>query len=60
MGANGFTIAYKERIRFGNDNQTERSEKGKTQKVEPDKPIQLREVEMFKASFKYPALLVLL
>ena len=35
MGANGFTIAYKERIRFGNDNQTERSEKGKNSKVEP-------------------------
>lgn len=56
MGANGFTIAYKERIRFGNDNQTEKSEKGKKlKKSNLDKPIQLREAEMFKSAFKYPA-----
>ena len=29
--------------------------KEKTQKSNLDKPIQLREAEMFKASFKYPA-----
>lgn len=56
MGANGFTISYKERFRFGNDNQTEKVEKGKKQKKSNlDKPIQLSEAELFKSSFKYPA-----
>lgn len=32
MGANGFTISYKERFRFGNDNETEKIEKGKKSK----------------------------
>lgn len=55
MGANGFTISYKERFRFGNDNETEKVEKGKKQKKSNlDKPIQLREAEMFKAAYKYP------
>lgn len=57
MGANGFTISYKERIRFGNDNQTEKVDKGKKKKKSNlDKPIQLKEAEMFKSAFKYPGL----
>ena len=57
MGANGFTIAYKERFRFGNDNQTEKVEKGKKQKKSQlDKPIKLQEAELFKQSFQYPAM----
>lgn len=60
MGANGFTISYKERFRFGNDNETEKVEKGKKQKKSNlDKPIQLREAEAFKTAFKYPAVVSL-
>ncbi|MBG9376604.1 ABC transporter permease [Panacibacter sp. DH6] len=56
MGANGFTISYKERFRFGNDNQTEKVEKGKKQKKSNlDKPIQLTEAELFKSAFNFPA-----
>src|SRR5437762_10708809 len=51
MGANGFTISFKERFRFGNDNETEKVEKGKKQKKSNlDKPIQLREAEEFKTA----------
>lgn len=32
MGANGFTISYKERFRFNDNNRTEKVEKGKKQK----------------------------
>lgn len=57
MGANGFVISYKERFRFGNDNQTTKVDKTKKQKKSNlDKVIQLHEAEMFKANFKYPAL----
>ncbi|CAN5493986.1 ABC transporter permease [soil metagenome] len=57
MGANGFTVSYKERFRFGNDNETEKVEKGKKQKKSNlDKPIQLAEAELFKTSYKYPAI----
>lgn len=56
MGANGFTISYKERFRFGNDNQSEKVEKGKKQKKSNlDKPIQLTEAELFKSAFNFPA-----
>ncbi|MEP6846883.1 MAG: ABC transporter permease [Panacibacter sp.] len=56
MGANGFTISYKERFRFGNDNETEKVEKGKKQKKSNlDKPIQLTEAELFKSAFNFPA-----
>ncbi len=56
MGANGFTISYKERFRFGNDNETEKIDKNKKQKKSNlDKPIALREAELFKKSFNYPA-----
>ncbi|MEP7317616.1 MAG: ABC transporter permease [Panacibacter sp.] len=57
MGANGFTISYKERFRFGNDNETEKVDKTKKQKKSNlDKPIELHEAELFKSSFNYPAL----
>lgn len=58
MGANGFTISYKERIRFGNNNsQTVKVQKGKKlKKSNLDKPIQLLEAEQFKSSFHYPGL----
>lgn len=57
MGANGFTISYKERFRFGNNNQTEKVDKTKKQKKSNlDKPIELREAELFKSSFHYPGL----
>jgi len=32
MGANGFTISYKERFRMGNNNQTEKIDKNKKTK----------------------------
>src|SRR5919199_743019 len=32
MGANGFTVSYKERFRFNNNERTEKIEKGKKQK----------------------------
>ncbi len=57
MGANGFSIAYKERFRFGNDNQTEKVDKTKKQKKSNlDKPIQLTEAEMFKSAYQYPGI----
>jgi putative ABC transport system permease protein len=57
MGANGFTISYKERFRFGNDNETEKVDKSKKQKKSNlDKPIQLWEAELFKSSLHYSAM----
>ncbi|RFM29605.1 ABC transporter permease [Deminuibacter soli] len=57
MGANGFTISYKERIRFGNNNSTVKVTKGKKQKKSNlDKPIQVTEAEQFKTAFHYPGL----
>lgn len=56
MGANGFTIAYKERFRFGNGNESNLEDKSKKQKKSNlDKPITLAQAEMFKKTFKYPA-----
>jgi putative ABC transport system permease protein len=57
MGANGFTISYKERFRFNDNEQTQKVDKTKKQKKSNlDKPIQLQEAELFKKSFDYPAL----
>lgn len=57
MGANGFTISYKERFRFGNNNQSTREKTGQQQKKSNlDKIITLQQAELFKASFKYPAI----
>lgn len=56
MGANGFSIAYKERFRFGNDGQTEKIDKSKkVKKSNLDKPIEVSQAELFKSTFKYPA-----
>ena len=56
MGANGFTIAYKERFRFGNDNEVEKvDKKKKIKKSSLDKFIQLKEAEMFKEDFNFPS-----
>ncbi len=57
MGANAFTVSYKERFRFGNRNETEKIDKSKKQKKSNlDKIIRLPEAEMFKVNFKYPAI----
>lgn len=55
MGANGFTITYKERFRFGNDNETEQDDKTKVKKSNLDKPILLHDAELYKKSFHFPA-----
>ncbi len=56
MGANGFTISYKERFRFGNDNETEKVEKGKkSKKSNLDKFISLNDAVSFKENYKFPA-----
>ena len=61
MGANGFTISYKERFRFGNNNDrvTKETKGRKQKKSNLDKPIQMREAETFKSSFDYPAIVSL-
>jgi len=57
MGANGFTISYKERFRFNDNQRTEKVDKTKKQKKSNlDKPIQLYEAELFKKTFDYPVL----
>lgn len=56
MGANGFTISYKERFRFNDDNDNGDADKTKrAKKSNLDKPIQLNEAETFKEKFHYPA-----
>ncbi len=57
MGANGFTVSYKERFRFDNGNDNQKVDKSKkAKKSNLDKYIQLYEAEGFKGKFKYPAL----
>ena len=57
MGANGFTISYKERFRFNDDNNNQKVDKTKkAKKSNLDKYIQIYEAETFKQRFKYPAL----
>jgi putative ABC transport system permease protein len=49
MGANGFTISYKERFRFDGGDRTEKVDKRKkAKKSNLDKYIQLYEAETFK------------
>jgi putative ABC transport system permease protein len=56
MGANGFTISYKERFRFGNNNESTKEKAGQhSKKSNLDKIITPQQAELFKASFKYPA-----
>lgn len=55
MGANSFSIAYKERFRFGDDNQTEKVDiTKKVKKSNLDKPIELSQAELFKNNYHYP------
>src|ERR1700753_1968015 len=55
MGANGFTISYKERFRFDNGNDNQKVDKTKkVKKSNLDKYIQPFEAEMFKQKFQYP------
>src|SRR5436305_14097627 len=59
MGANGFTIAYKERFRFNDNNDNEKIDKTKkVKKSNLDKHIQLYEAEEFKQRYSYPGALV--
>jgi len=56
MGANGFTISYKERFRFDDGNNDEKVDKTKkAKKSNLDKYIKLYEGEAFKEKFHYPA-----
>jgi putative ABC transport system permease protein len=56
MGANGFTISYKERFRFGNDNESTKEKAGQKQKKSNlDKTITLQQAELFKTDFHYPS-----
>jgi putative ABC transport system permease protein len=53
MGANGFTITYKNQQRFGNQ---VRVRSGKLHKKSNlDKPITLAEAQAFKQAYKFPA-----
>ncbi len=57
MGANGFTISYKERFRFNDGDDGQKVDKTKkAKKSNLDKYIKLYEAEQFKQKFKYPAL----
>src|ERR1700759_2656521 len=56
MGANGFTISYKERFRFNDGNDNEKIDKTKkAKKSNLDKHIQLYEAEEFKHKYDFPA-----
>lgn len=59
MGANGFTIRFKEiRVRFGGGNsEVKKSSKGKLKekKSNTGKPITRTQAELFKNNFNYPA-----
>lgn len=55
MGANGFTITFKDMQRFGNEVK-EKSDDGKLHKKSNlDKPITLAEAERFKQIYSFPA-----
>lgn len=57
MGANGFTISYKESWRFAGNYQTKKETKGKKKKrSDLDKYITLTQAETFKNNFDYPAI----
>jgi putative ABC transport system permease protein len=59
MGANGFTISYKERFRFNDDNNNQKVDKTKkVKKSNLDKYIQPYQAEMFKQKFHYPGAVV--
>jgi putative ABC transport system permease protein len=57
MGANGFTISYKERFRFDDGDNNEKVDKTKkAKKSNLDKYIKLYEAEDFKQKYHYPGL----
>jgi putative ABC transport system permease protein len=59
MGANGFTVRYKQRnIRFGGGNDMKVSKKGakKTKTSNLDRPISEREAEQFVQYYKFPGI----
>lgn len=63
MGANGFTIRFKERgFRIGNNREMKVDRKGVRQEKKSNlsKPISLVEAERFKALYQYPAKISLL
>jgi len=58
MGANGFTIHYKQfNVNFGGNNDVKKEKKGarKEKKSNTGKPITKMEAEAFKSRFDYPA-----
>jgi len=57
MGANGFTVHYRDFNFFGRDNQVQKEKKGerKEKKSNLKKKITREEAEAFKTSFKYPS-----
>lgn len=55
MGANGFTITFKDMQRFGNRVATSSDDGRVHKKSNLDKPITLGEAERFKAIYKFPA-----
>ncbi len=56
MGANGFTITFKERNRFGNqNNDVSKTTRGKQKKSNLDKVITLAQAEAFKQNYHFPA-----
>ncbi|HLX90522.1 MAG TPA: ABC transporter permease [Puia sp.] len=58
MGANGFTIHYKQfNVQFGGNNDVKKEKKGarKAKKSNTGKPITKMQAEEFKNSFDYPA-----
>jgi len=56
MGANGFTLSYKERFRFDDGGAEKVDKTKKSKKSNLDKYIQVYEAETFKQKFHYPAL----
>ena len=55
MGANGFTITYKDRGRFGNQVKNKSNDGKLHKKSNLDKPISLQEAERFKSIYRFPA-----
>ncbi len=57
MGANSFSISFRERFRFGNNQNTSVQKVGRRQKrSNMDKPIRVEEAELFKKNFAFPAI----
>jgi putative ABC transport system permease protein len=61
MGANGFTISFRERFRFNNNNDQATVQKRgkKLKKSNLDKPILREQAEFFKQNYHYPAMVSL-